>query len=174
MLVIYVIGPAGSGKTTLIKAFLDYMQEYNNEVSLITVNLDPGVRSVPYSPDIDIQDYITVDEVIDKTGLCPNGAMIAATDQMVNYIEDLKYEINQYNDPDIVLIDTPGQLELFAFRNSGPMIANALGFGSVQRAIMFCYDAHICSRPNGLVSTLLLATSVQYRFPDLPLINVLI
>ncbi len=99
--------------------------------------------------------------------------MIAATDEMVNYIEDIKYEINEYNNPDIVIIDTPGQMELFAFRNTGPMIANALGYGNAQRGILFCYDSHMSARPNGFISTMLLAASVQYRFENLPQINVL-
>lgn len=173
MLIQYVIGPAGSGKTTLIKSLVEYLQEYNQEITVVTINLDPGCRTLPYTPDIDIRDYVTVDEVMEKTGLGPNGAMIAATDLMVNYIEDLKYEINQYNDPEIVLVDTPGQMELFSFRNSGPMIANALGFGSVKRGIIFCYDSTMCIHPNGFISTLLLAASVQFRFSDLSQINLL-
>ncbi|MCF2139473.1 MAG: ATP/GTP-binding protein [Candidatus Lokiarchaeota archaeon] len=173
MYINYIIGPAGSGKTTLTKALQDYISTYNQEISVITINLDPAVQNLPYKPDIDIQDYITVNEVIQETGLGPNGAMIAATDRMVDYIEDLKYEINQYNDPEIVLIDTPGQMELFSFRNSGPMIANALGFGSIQRGIIFCYDSLLCGTPNGMISTLLLAASVQFRFANLPQLNLL-
>ncbi len=173
MLIEYIIGPAGSGKTTLVKSLIDYLQAYNQEISVVSINLDPGSQTLPYTPDINIQDYVTVDSVIAKTGLGPNGAMIAATDQMVNYIEDLKYEINQYNDPDIILVDTPGQMELFSFRNSGPMIANALGFGSVKRVVIFCYDSTMCIHPNGFISTLLLAASVQFRFANLSQINLL-
>lgn len=173
MLIQYIIGPAGSGKTTFVKSMLEYLQNYNQEISVITINLDPAVQSLPYAPDIDIQDYITVDQVVKETGLGPNGAMIAATDRMVNYVEDLKYEINQYNDPEVVLVDTPGQMELFSFRNSGPMIANALGFGNVKRNIIFCYDSTMCIHPNGFISTLLLAASVQFRFANLSQINLL-
>ncbi|RLI65538.1 MAG: GTPase [Promethearchaeia archaeon] len=173
MHIFYIIGPAGSGKTTLTKALQDYIGTYNPEISLITINLDPAVQKLPYQPNIDIQDYITVNQVIEETGLGPNGAMIEATDRMVDYIEDLKYEINQYNDPDIILVDTPGQMELFSFRNTGPMIANALGFGSIQRSIIFCYDSLLCGTPNGVISTLLLSASVQFRFANLPQLNLL-
>ena len=84
MLIEYIIGPAGSGKTTLVKSLIDYLQAYNQEISVVSINLDPGSQTLPYTPDIDIQDYVTVDSVIAKTGLGPNGAMIAATDQMAN------------------------------------------------------------------------------------------
>jgi GTPase SAR1 family protein len=173
MNIVYSIGPAGAGKSTLTAEILNYLHEYNSEINVITLNLDPAVRKLPYAPDIDIQDYITLDEVIDETGLGPNGAMILATDKMVNYLEDLKYDINQYHDPEWLLVDTPGQMELFAFRSSGPMIASALGYGNVQRGILFCYDSVMCSHPNGYISTLLLGLSVQYRFSNLPQINVL-
>lgn len=173
MIIQYIIGPAGSGKTTLTKSLTEYIQSYNREVSVVTINLDPAVDYLPYTPDINIQDYITLDEVVEKSGLGPNGAMIAATDQMVNFVEELKYEINQYNNPEYIFVDTPGQMELFSFRDSGPMIANSIGFGNVKRGILFCYDATMCQRPNGFISTLLLAASVQYRFANLPLINVL-
>ncbi len=173
MLITYILGPAGSGKTTLTHALLDYLRHYNPEISVISINLDPGVQKLPYNPNIDIQDYVTVDQIVKQRGLGPNGAMIAATDEMINYIEDLKLEIEDYNDPDLVLVDTPGQMELFSFRDSGPQITNALGFGAAQRALLFCYDSLLCTKPNGLLSTILLATSVQYRFVSLPQVNVL-
>jgi hypothetical protein len=46
---------------------------------------------------------------------------------ILDYLEDIKFEISEYNDPDVVLIDTPGQMELFAFRSTGPLVASSLG-----------------------------------------------
>lgn len=173
MNIIYCIGPAGAGKSTLTGELMNYIREYNQDLNIVSLNLDPAVKKLPYVPDIDVQDYVTVDQIIEKTGLGPNGAMIAAVDEMINYMEDLKFEIEQYNDPDFIFVDTPGQMELFAFRSSGPMIASGLGYGKAQRSILFCYDSMLCSRPNGYVSSLLLAASVQFRFSNLPQINVL-
>lgn len=105
-------------------------------------------------------------------GLGPNGAMILASDLMVNYLDDIKEEIDEYN-PDWIFVDTAGQLELFAFRDTGPLIASSLGFGSIQRAVSFLFDSNLVLRPNGFISTLLLAASVQFRFRRIPQINVL-
>ena len=69
MLIQYVIGPAGSGKTTLVKALVEYLQEYNQEITIVTINLDPGCRTLSYTPDIDIRDYVTVDAVMEKISL---------------------------------------------------------------------------------------------------------
>jgi len=134
--------------------------------------LDPGVRIISYAPDIDIRDYLILEEVMEEYGLGPNGAMILASDLMVNYLDELKDEIDEFN-PDWVFVDTAGQLELFAFRETGPLIASALGFGDVQRAVSFLFDSNFVLRPNGFISTLLLAASVQFRFRNISQINVL-
>jgi len=167
------VGPAGSGKSTLTGAFYEYLYDKYNELNIITLNLDPGVKFLPYTPHVDIRDFITLEEVMSKYSLGPNGGLIVSTDLIVEYIEDLKFEISEYNDPDIVIIDTPGQMELFAFRSTGPLIANSLGYGGIKKATLFLFDPNLCKNPNGFISTLLLATSVQYRFLDVPQINVL-
>ncbi len=168
----YFIGTAGSGKSSLTGLLRDYIAKRDPEISAITLNLDPGVKTMPYTPDIDIRDFIVLEEVMAKYELGPNGAMILASDLMVNFLDDLKYEIDEYN-PDWVLVDTAGQLELFAFRETGPLIASSLGFGSIQRAVSFLFDSNLVMRPNGFISTLLLAASVQFRFRNIPQINVL-
>jgi GTPase SAR1 family protein len=168
----YFIGTAGSGKSTVTGELKEYMVNRDSEVSVITINLDPGVKIMPYIPDIDIRDFIVLEEVMEEYGLGPNGAMILASDLMVNFLDDLKDEIDEYN-ADWILVDTAGQLELFAFRETGPLIASTLGFGSIQRSVSFLFDSNFVLRPNGFISTLLLAASVQFRFRDIPQINIL-
>ena len=169
----YIIGPAGSGKTTLVATTYNHISANNSSLRTITVNLDPGVRNLPYTPDVDIRDYIILEEVMDKYGLGPNGGLVAATDLIIESIEDIKFEISEYNDPDIVLIDTPGQMELFAFRNTGPMVVSSLGYGDAQKIVSFLFDPAVCRLPNGYISTMFLAGSVLYRFANIPQLNVL-
>ncbi|MFX1276270.1 MAG: ATP/GTP-binding protein [Promethearchaeota archaeon] len=168
----YIIGSAGSGKSTLTGNLKEYILDRNPETSAITMNLDPGVKSMPYIPDIDIRDHIILDEVMEEYGLGPNGAIILASDLMVNYLDDLKDEIDEYN-ADWVIVDTAGQLELFAFRETGPLIASSLGFGSIKKCVTFLFDSNFVLRPNGFISTLLLAASVQFRFRNIAQINLL-
>ncbi|MFX1257073.1 MAG: ATP/GTP-binding protein [Promethearchaeota archaeon] len=166
------MGTAGSGKSTITGNLKHYILNRDPEVSVITLNLDPGVKIMPYIPDIDIRDFLILEEIMEEYGLGPNGAMILASDLMVNYLDDLKNEIDEFN-PDWVLVDTAGQLELFAFRETGPLIASALGFGSIQKSVSFLFDSNFVLRPNGFISTLLLAASVQFRFRNISQINVL-
>ncbi|MFW9948201.1 MAG: ATP/GTP-binding protein [Candidatus Odinarchaeota archaeon] len=166
------MGTAGSGKSTLTSELKAYVLNRDPEISAITLNLDPGVKVLPYNPDIDIREYIILEDVMSEYGLGPNGAIILASDLMVNYLDEIKEEIDEFN-PDWIFVDTVGQLELFAFRDTGPLIASSLGFGSIQRAVSFLFDSNLVLRPNGFISTLLLAASVQFRFRRIPQINVL-
>ncbi|MFX1340401.1 MAG: ATP/GTP-binding protein [Promethearchaeota archaeon] len=166
------MGTAGSGKSTITGELKEYITNRDPEISAITINLDPGVRIIPYVPDIDIRDFIVLEEIMEEYGLGPNGGMILASDLMVNYLDELRNEIDDFN-PDWVLVDTAGQLELFAFRETGPLIASSLGFGDIQKSVSFLFDSNFVLRPNGFISTLLLAASVQFRFRKISQINVL-
>ncbi|RLE51188.1 MAG: GTPase [Candidatus Methanomethylicota archaeon] len=167
MLSIMVIGTAGSGKSALTAAFSDWLKNQEKEVG--TLNLDPGVKWLPYSPDVDIREYISIDEVMEKYGLGPNGALIACVDMMANYIQEVRNEIRDLA-IDYLIIDTPGQMELFAFRTSGPFITAKIGG---ENLIILCLlDSMFTKNPSDFVSILLLATSVQYRFLK-PQINVI-
>jgi GTPase SAR1 family protein len=162
---LYFAGTAGCGKSTLTNAFQVWLSRQG--VDAITVNLDPGVDSVPYTPDVDIRDWIKLSEIMAEHGLGPNGAQIVAADMLALNIKEVSTVIDGY-DPDYVLIDTPGQLELFAFRQSSRHMVEELG--TEQSALAFLYDPAICRSANGYVSSLLLSATIQFRFP-IPMIN---
>jgi len=101
--------------------------------------------------------------------LGPNGALIMANDLIASKIDDIQSEIDQVN-PDYLIVDTPGQIELFAYRNSGPFFIENLN--SEEKAQIFLYDGALVTSPINFVSIALLATSIKLRL-DLPTINVL-
>jgi len=116
-----MLGTAGSGKTLLTSTLKEWFVARNLDV--LTLNLDPGVKRLPYNPDIDARDYIDINKVIEKHSLGPNGAMIASMDLLAGKIKDIKDEID-YLSPEYLLVDTPGQMELFAYRTSGRFISS--------------------------------------------------
>ena len=64
---LYFIGNAGCGKSSLTSAFKNWMQ--SNGFSCATVNLDPGVEWLPYSPDVDVRDWINLNSVMQRFGV---------------------------------------------------------------------------------------------------------
>jgi len=159
MFIVFIIGTAGSGKSLLTAAFSDWLKLAKQNV--IAVNLDPGVLTLPYTPDIDIRDYIKIEQLMEQYELGPNGALIMAADLIAEETERLGEEIATFN-PDIALIDTPGQMELFAFRASGPYIANELT--KEPKALIYLFDSVFSSNPLNYVSNVVLSAAVDNRF----------
>ncbi len=155
---LYLAGTAGCGKSTLTGAFQQWMR--NEGYDAITVNLDPGADTMPYEPDVDIRDWIRLSEVMAEYGLGPNGAQILAADMLALNMNEVVDVIDGF-DTDYVLIDTPGQLELFAFRQSSRVILDALDRES--SVVAFLFDPVIAKNPNGFVTSLLLSATVQFR-----------
>jgi len=134
------------------------------------VNLDPGVLKLPYSPDVDVRNYVDVGNIMEKYGLGPNGALILAADLIADEIDNIAKDIEAAN-ADIVLVDTPGQMELFAFRASGPYIVNELT--KEPKAIIYLFDAVFSINPLNYVSNMFLSAAVYNRFfqPQLHLLS---
>lgn len=163
----YIVGTAGSGKSLLTSALSEHLRK--QEMTVATVNLDPGVVWLPYSPDVDVRDYVNYDHVMRDYNLGPNGALVACVDLLISSIENLRSEIESL-EPDYIIADTPGQLELFAFRSTGNHLISTLGEGNC--VILFVSDPNLARQPSSLISMLLLSASVQYRFFK-PQLNVL-
>ncbi|MEM3934590.1 MAG: ATP/GTP-binding protein, partial [Thermoplasmatales archaeon] len=133
---VFFVGTAGSGKSTMVNSFKDWLVGLNYDA--ITVNLDPGAEFLPYEPDVDVRESISLEDVMAQYNLGPNGAQIVAADLLVNEVGEIIERIESF-DSDYVLIDTPGQLELFAFRQSSSMLVESFGIDS--SAIVYLLDS---------------------------------
>lgn len=159
MFIVFIVGTAGAGKSLLTAAFSDWLRVSKQDVAI--VNLDPGALKLPYSPDIDIRDSIDIEDLMEKNSLGPNGALVMAADLVADDVEKLSREIEELQS-DVVLVDTSGQLELFAFRASGPYIANELT--KENKAIVYLFDAVFSANPMNFVSNLFISAAIQSRF----------
>lgn len=165
---VYIIGTAGSGKSSLTAALKRWMYEHGHDALL--VNLDPGAEQLPYEPDVDIRDWIVLSEVMERYSLGPNGAQILAADLLALQAHDVKAAIDAHR-PDYVLLDTPGQTELFVFREAGKIVMDFLAPPG-QNVILFVADPFLAKSPSAFVSQIMLSATTQFRF-QVPLVNVL-
>ena len=155
---IFITGTAGSGKSLLTSRLLQWYKE--NDAYPIALNLDPGVVSLPYDPDVDVRDFIDIATMMETYGLGPNGSLVMASDMIATKMDEIQKEVDGLN-PDYIIVDTPGQIELFAFRASGPyFVAN---MHADNKATVFVFDGVLVSSPINFVSISLLASAVRLR-----------
>ncbi|MDI1494826.1 MAG: GTPase [Cenarchaeum symbiont of Oopsacas minuta] len=167
MKIIFIAGTAGSGKSTLVTRIKEHYTKSGSFPAIL--NLDPGVEDTLYAPDIDIRDHIDVVSLMRQHKLGPNGALVMASDLVASKLDVIQNESNTIN-PDYLIVDTPGQIELFAYRNSGPYIIENLE--AEEKVGIFMYDGKLITNPTNFVSISMLATSVRLRL-GMSMINVL-
>jgi GPN-loop GTPase len=155
---IFITGTAGSGKSLLTSRLLQWYKD--NQSYPISLNLDPGAANLPYEPDIDVRNYIDINTLMETYDLGPNGSLVMASDMIATKLEEIQNEVDNLN-PDYIIIDTPGQIELFAFRASGPYFVS--NFQSDNKVTLFLFDGMLVSCPINYISIALLASSIKLR-----------
>ena len=155
---IFITGTAGSGKSLLTSRLLQWYKD--SQSYPISLNLDPGAVNLPYEPDVDVRNYIDINTLMENYGLGPNGSLVMASDMIATKLEDIQDEVDNLN-PDYIIIDTPGQIELFAFRASGPYFVS--NFQSDNKVTLFLFDGMLVSCPINYISIALLASSIKLR-----------
>uniref|UniRef100_H9GEN5 GPN-loop GTPase n=3 Tax=Anolis carolinensis TaxID=28377 RepID=H9GEN5_ANOCA len=127
------------------------------------INLDPAVHTLPFPANIDIRDTVKYKEVMKQYGLGPNGGIVTSLnlfatrfDQVMTFIEK-RQTASQY-----VLIDTPGQIEVFTWSASGTIITEALA-SSFPSVVVYVMDTSRSTSPVTFMSNMLYACSILYK-----------
>lgn len=166
-LVILVIGMAGTGKTTLVKQ----LQTYSQQKGLLSyfMNLDPAVTDLPYGCHIDIRDTVNYREVMTQYRLGPNGAILTSLNlfatkfhQVIGLLENRRESL------DWIVVDTPGQIEVFTWSASGQLIAEAFS-STFPTCLLFVGDTPRCINPQTFMSNMMYSSSIMFK-TQLPLL----
>jgi GTPase SAR1 family protein len=157
---------AGSGKTTFVQKLEEEIANKDKESYII--NLDPAVMDTLYEPNLDIKDTIKYKEVMVSNNLGPNGAILTCLNLFSTNIDKVISILETKNDLDFVVIDTPGQLEVFSWSASGKLITDSFSiiFPSI---LIYIIDIPRCNNPNTFSSNMLYALSIMYKM-KLPLL----
>lgn len=129
-----VIGPPGAGKSTYCNGMHQFLGAIGRKCSV--VNLDPANDKTSYPCALDVRDLVTLEEIMDEDHLGPNGATLYALEELeenFSWLEDglkelggwihLAYRHRVYLlivlfTEDYILLDCPGQVELFTHHSS--------------------------------------------------------
>lgn len=168
-----VIGPPGSGKSTYCYGMYQFLLAIGRKPSII--NLDPANDHLPYPVDLDIRDFITVEEIMEELNMGPNGSlMYAMTNLLESLIDEFVDEVKQLvKDGSYLVFDCPGQVELFTHDNSLFRIFKKLIKSDDLRlcCVNLVDSIHLVS-PSLFISVLLLSLRSMLQM-GLPHVNVI-
>lgn len=184
---IIVLGMAGSGKTTFVQRLVSKLY---NEIKPYIINLDPACKEVPYPVNIgiyiymicmdyiifnifdcfkepsflsDIRDTVNYKEVMKQYNLGPNGGIVTTLnlfstkfDQVIDLVEKAS------EDHSYVILDTPGQIEVFTWSASGTIITEGLA-SQFPTIIVYVVDSARSVNPVTFMSNMLYACSILYK-----------
>lgn len=163
---IIVIGMAGSGKSTFtgsLQSHASQKQAASTSSAPYFVNLDPAVTQMNYSSNIDIRDTIDYQRLMQEYNLGPNGGILTALnlfttkfDQVLGILE------KRSNDVDHIVIDTPGQIEIFTWSASGTIITDSLA-STMPTIVAYIIDTPRTLAPATFMSNMLYACSIMYK-----------
>jgi len=160
---------AGSGKTTFMQRMNAHF--HTNKTKGYVLNLDPAVLSVPYGCNLDIRKTVNYKGVMAQYGLGPNGAIMTALnlyatkfDQVLSILEKRRKTL------EYILVDTPGQIEVFTWSASGQIITEMLA-SSFPTVMIFLVDTPQSADPTTFMSNMMYACSIMYK-TKLPLLVV--
>ncbi|KAI3685048.1 hypothetical protein L6452_34280 [Arctium lappa] len=167
--IIIVVGMAGSGKTTFLHRTVCHTQASNTRGYVM--NLDPAVMTLPFGANIDIRDTVRYKEVMKQFNLGPNGGILTSLNLFATKFDEVIEVIERRADElDYVLVDTPGQIEIFTWSASGAIITEAFA-STFPTVIAYVVDTPRAESPNTFMSNMLYACSILYK-TRLPLVLV--
>ncbi|KAI0866569.1 GPN-loop GTPase 3 like protein [Xylaria cubensis] len=108
---VMVMGPAGAGKSTFCASLITHLQL--NRRSAFYVNLDPAAETFEHSPDLDIRDLISLEDVMEEMGLGPNGGLIYCFEFLMENLDFLTDALDSLTEEYLIIFDMPGQIELY-------------------------------------------------------------
>lgn len=178
---IVCVGMAGSGKTTFMQRINAHLHAQRDPPYVI--NLDPAVLNVPFDSNIDIRDSVNYKEVMKQYNLGPNGGILTSlnlfatkVDQILGLLEKRTQAPTAENPgPNHkpihnILVDTPGQIEVFVWSASGTILLESLA-SSFPTVIAYIIDTPRTSSTSTFMSNMLYACSILYK-TKLPMILV--
>ncbi|KAK5975752.1 GPN-loop GTPase 2 [Trichostrongylus colubriformis] len=166
---VLVIGAPGAGKSTFCAGLTDIFEQINRPH--IIINLDPANDFVQYNATYDIKELITVEDVMDRLGLGPNGALKYCMNTLCRNQQWLLQKILD-NKGKYIIIDCPGQLELYKSEGELWKLIRELERTGVRLCALHLVDSLYCADAAKFISVVMstLATMVTMEMPQ---VNVL-
>jgi GPN-loop GTPase len=165
-----------SGKTTYCNGMQQYLKLLDRPVYVM--NLDPANDVLPFDADFDIgHEVIDLPTIMDEANLGPNGGLMYCMEYLEEHADEviakIQNNVSTHANNNYILIDLPGQIELYThstcIRNLLHKLVKAL---DLRLTVVQLIDSVYCTDATKFLSAALLGTTTMIRL-ELPAINVL-
>lgn len=168
---VFVLGPAGSGKSTFCRRLLEHCDSIGRSAHLF--NLDPAAEHFDgCEPSKDIRDLVSVDDVMEELQYGPNGGLIFALEYMLEHVEWLQEDLGAYAD-EFVVVDCPGQIEIYSHFDIMPRIIDIFTRSDYRVCAVYLLESQWMEDVSKFFSGVINATAamLQLGVPHLNLIS---
>lgn len=166
---IFVTGPAGSGKSTFCSSMITHLQVSHRTAHLM--NLDPAAERFEYEPSIDIKQLISLEDVMTELDYGPNGGLVYCFEYLLENLDWLDEELGEY-ESDYILIDCPGQIELYTHHPLLPSLVKHLDHLGFRTCAVYLVESQFIEDRYKFFSGVLSAMSAMVNL-SIPWINIL-
>ncbi|HME54711.1 MAG TPA: ATP/GTP-binding protein [Candidatus Lokiarchaeia archaeon] len=161
MTTLLVIGPAGSGKSTLVRSMCQHARNSRNYARVLSCNLDPGCDD-SNQWDFDVRDLFTIQRIMNKYTLGPNGAIAKAYELLASSI-DVLFGETEHEPSDLLIIDSPGQLEPLIFSETGNELLDRMKERFPDLIATFLLPADTVNQPSNYAFLLMMLTGLHLK-----------
>lgn len=171
MRALLILGPASSGKSSLVQALSGYLSSLDQYSTVVTCNLDPGSDD-NFSWDVDVRKAFTLAEIMKTHDLGPNGAVLKSYELLVDELDTLSKHLPPMDSASFALIDAPGQLEPLIFTTSGNTLISKMDGLFSDMIALFLMPGDVISRPSDYAFLTMIIAGLQLKI-DIPLVQII-
>lgn len=163
------MGPAGAGKSTYCSNMMTHLNGIKRRAFL--VNLDPAAEAFEYEPSINITDLISVQDVMEGLSFGPNGGLVYCLEHLIENIDWFQDSLEDYDD-DYLIIDCPGQIELYTHFNIMKQLVDALTQLNYRVCGVYLLDSHFVQDTSKFFAGVMSCMSAMLQL-EIPHVNVM-
>jgi GTPase SAR1 family protein len=165
-----VIGPAGVGKSSYCKTMQDHCRATKR--SMKVANLDPAAEYFDYDASFDIRNLVQLEQVMEEFGYGPNGGLVYCMEFLFHNSDWLKEELDEFGEDEYIILDCPGQIELYSHLPIMHNLAHLLVMWGYRVVSVYLLDALFVLEPAKFISGCMLSLSCMLQL-EVPHINVI-
>ncbi|KAG8989378.1 ATP binding protein [Tulasnella sp. 427] len=168
---IFVCGPAGAGKSTFCTSLITHLQTVKRNGHLF--NLDPAAtdESFGVEPSIDIRNLISLQDAMTELGYGPNGGLVYCFEYLMQNLDWLDEEVGEY-DSDYIIVDCPGQIEIYTHHNFLPSLLRHFQVLGIRTCAAYLLESQFMEDRYKYFSGVLSAMSSMVNL-EIPWINIM-